>query len=557
MPTNQKSNTEQASNPKSILPRLILATVIAILLGVYEDVADPFGLDTYTERLSANIFSTITSPFYGKRSHVEIDDQEYPSRRGQANILTLLVDDAYLAQSSQTWPISPTKYKRLLRKLSTGGSSAVYVDIYFNRTNEAREKKIAQLFKYADELEQDTGTAMIFASTLHDPQPTAKGVNTPQSALARLRSDYNVYPLQQTAMDGKVYDSAGWALYRAWCKRNAQQCDADKLEHFPGDDMYLHWGFTPNHVMTDIPEFRGERCKKQSESLLGEFRRSVDIFLWNAFKGLQEEGPNSASGNQVNTMAPCPYHTQLSLTLFNNLTSSEVKQLVENRIVILGTSLTLHQDTHASPVQGYIPGVFWHAMAADNLIEFSDGYMKSAEGGISEYAEPIGITIIFLLQALLTWRIDKVKRLGDPRHADPQLLEFCHGLSTLCLIALSVLAITGLMRWSPANWIGLAMLMFVINPGAFTALWSYSHSLYPISMGNRSLGALANGIKAFLISATIVLLCYILFILPHALLLSRDYNDTAVCYGFMVFYGAIAIAAILKTWTPTTAMSKE
>ena len=76
------------------LLQIVLATTLAIFLGVFEEVADPFGLDTESDRLSANIYTTITSPLYGASTQVEItvvgedgkpETKQYYSRKGQSS----------------------------------------------------------------------------------------------------------------------------------------------------------------------------------------------------------------------------------------------------------------------------------------------------------------------------------------------------------------------------------------------------------------------------------------------------------------------------------------
>lgn len=540
MPMDKDANTNTRTAARSILPGIFITTMIAILLGVFEEMADPFGLDTHTDLISANIYNSITSPLYGQRTSVKIDGQSYSSHRGQANVITLLIDDHYLETSEQSWPISPDKYRRILRKLANAGSSAVFIDIYFSQNSPEKQQQVARLFNYANRLQRNSDTAMIFAGTLQDPLPSAAGTAAPGAALAQMFNDFNFYPLTQQASDGEQYDTAAWSLYKAWCQRNSQQCATDKLADFPVDDIYLHWGFTANRMMTEIPELQGSGCKQQADSLGSALWQSMKILGWNFLKGFQD-----------NRMAPCPYQSQIKLGLFNNLSADELSQLVQNRIVIIGTALSLYPDYHLSPVQGYIPGAFWHAMAMDNLIEFSRDYMKSASGSASDYAEPAGILVMLLVQALLSYVIRKQEFNQSVSQYGLLKLELYHGLFTICLVSATVLAVTGYMRWSPANWVGLAMLMFLIDLNPITALPKYCWQKLPIrSNVAPRLALLLNGVKAMSFSLALVLVCYLLFIFPHALLLSRDYNDTVVCYAFMALYLIIATICLLRILVP-------
>ena len=108
MPRDKDANTNTCTAARSLLPGIFITTAIAILLGVFEEVTDPFGLDTHTDLISANIYNTITSPQYGQRTRVDIDGQSYSSHRGQANIITLLVDlNPIAALPKLCWHVLP------------------------------------------------------------------------------------------------------------------------------------------------------------------------------------------------------------------------------------------------------------------------------------------------------------------------------------------------------------------------------------------------------------------------------------------------------------------
>lgn len=535
------------------LIRLIGTTALAIVLGVFEEVADPFGLDTQSDRLSANIYNTITAPLYGAGTEVFIDDKPYASRLGQSNVVVLLIDDTYLESTNQRWPLEPRRYQRILRKLADAGASAIFVDIYFAQNTIERQEKIASLYTSADCLvqrsacdvanedwrcgEPDTGpacaslsaaggTEIFFASTLNDPAPAANGVSPPGVALAQMLSDENIYNLRQSAIDGAEYDTAGWALYKSWCRRNPDACDPAIREAASGPPMYLHWGYAPSRVMTDIPDFRGQVCIAQAASLLGRLWQSVKVFGWNFIRGFHDA-----------RIAPCPFHTQVKLQLFNNLSAQDLRQLFAGRVVILGASLKNYPDYQWSPVHDYLPGAFWHAMAVDNLIEFSGDYMKESASAATDYLEPVGLTLIFVLQAWLTWiiqRRDERESLGDRAKLE---LDLLHGLFTICVISAAVLWITGFMRWSPANWIGFAMLMFLIDFKPVTAVPQYCWLILPpVRMTHHLFRLGSRFVRATLMVAAMLLGAYALLLLPHALILGAWVDATVTSAAFMTFY---------------------
>ena len=166
----QQNDSTAAAAPGNSRWQIFAMTLIAILIGVYEEELDPFGLDSATDQLSANIYSTITSPFYGKTAEkielqIKTTEQEhngesenkhstkkFASRWGQSNVIVLLIDDYYLDKTEQTWPLDPRRYRQVLASLVEAEASAVFLDIYFNQDSEKRVKQVASLFKESREL---------------------------------------------------------------------------------------------------------------------------------------------------------------------------------------------------------------------------------------------------------------------------------------------------------------------------------------------------------------------------------------------------------------------
>ncbi|NND35928.1 MAG: CHASE2 domain-containing protein [Gammaproteobacteria bacterium] len=561
MESAQAASSREASKKKLI--QLIGTTVLAIVLGVFEEVADPFGLDTQSDRLSANIYNTITSPLYGAASELAIDGKDYESRLGQSNVVVLLIDDTYLDSTDQRWPLQPRRYQRVLRKLVDANASTVFVDIYFAPNTVERQNKIADLYRRSGCLVEQSycsvenenwrcgnpesgsaciersataGTDILFASTLNDPRPAANGIAPPGAALAQMRSDDNIYNLRQAAFDGEQYDTAGWALYKSWCRRNPDECDTGMLNDPEIPAMYLHWGYAPNRVMTEIPDLQGQACIPQATSLPGRLWQSMKIFGWNFFRGFHDA-----------RIAPCPYSMQIKLQLFNNLSEGELRQLFEDKVVILGAALKNYPDYQWSPVHDYIPGAFWHAMAADNLIEFSSGYMKQSESAATSYLEPVGLTLIFLLQAWLTWIIQRRGELEDLDERSQLELDLMHGLFTICIISAAVLWITGFLRWSPANWIGFAMLMFLIDFKPVTAVPRYCWTIFPpMRMTHRLFSVSTRFIRATLMALLLLSIGYVIMVLPHALLLAQVADSTVISVSFMVAYVGTMVFCLYK-----------
>jgi hypothetical protein len=510
----------------------------------------------------------VPSPFYGAPAEVTLDGEQYASRFGQSQIVVLLIDGAYLDSTGREWPLRTRDYRRMLQRLTDADAAAVFVDIFFRQDNEQRRERIARLFEQAacmqaasacSSVDPDwrcgdaepacptpadaAGTAIVFAGTLQDPVPTALGTRPPGTALAAMLTSSDLYKLEQTAIDGETYDTAGWALYKAWCRRN-ETCDAAALAAFPRSPMYLHWGYAPDRALTDIAAFGGQVCRKQATTLGGRLVHSLQIFGWNLVRGFSDD-----------RIAPCPYHTQVKMPLFDGLSDAELRELVAGKVVLIGASLKNYPDYQWSPVHDFIPGVFWHAMALDNLMEFGPRYRKDPEEFLSDNFEVFGIVLILGLHGIVTWLIQRRRSLqpqpGDTgadrerREAESIKLDLVHGLLTICVIAGTVLLFTGVRNWSPANWIGFAMLMLLIDFKPITSLGRFCWRIYPTArLSNRSFSYWMFKALSWVTVAIAIVPAFLLFVMPHALLLGRYVDDTIGSYVFLALYGLIILGCL-------------
>ncbi len=567
MSGNQPVANGEASRRDAI--PLLVATAVAIVLAVFKGWADPFGLATDMERLSANIFNTINSPLYGKQWSVNLDDANHGTRYGQSNIVVLLIDDAFLRQIEKKWPIDLRHYRRMLHKLVGAGAKVVFVDIFFVANRPGRDKEIASLYEYADGLVQASrcggepcaetksgmGTEILFASTLQQPESKLKMekengeevvVSPPATALAQIDSKPTDYDLWQ-ARGEKRYDTAAWAIYKAWCRRT-RECDTAALDEPEPDSMYLHWGYAPNQIMTEERAFGGDVCQKQAATLLRRIGQSVRVFARNMFRGFNEKDP---PGNDPVRDKPenglCPYTSQIKLQLFNRLTDGELRELFADNVVLIGTDLEYYPDHQWSPVHGHLPGVFWHAMAVDNLIEFGDRYVRAEPDDVNRYLEAASLTSLFVLQALLTWfALPREARAGHGTAADARL-DLLHGLMIICVISAMVLWVAGVKRGAPGNWVGLAILLFFINQRPILALPRACWKALPTAVIGPPAPRFAIGPVLWLGYVVLLLLAaYALFTVPHALLLAGELDHETINYTFLGVYVAIIAFCIWK-----------
>ncbi len=125
-----------------------------------------------------------------------------------------------------------------------------------------------------------------------------------------------------------------------------------------------------------------------------------------------------------------------------------------------------------------------------------------------------------------------------------------HGLLTISVIAATVLLFTGIRNWSPANWIGFAMLMLLIDYKPVTSLGKFCWRIYPTArLSSRMFSFWFFKVLAGFTVLLAMIPAFLLFIVPHALLLGRTVDDVIGSYIFMFIYLVIitgCFAVILR-----------
>ena len=576
-------NTMEKAQQRFKLVRLVLFTMLAIAFGFIEEYGDPFGLDSFSEEISANIFTTIVSPFYGKKadniSFYEGDgsdksEQTFRTRYGQSEIVVVLIGEDY-AQS----PPPPNKYRRLLRRLDAADAKAALLDIYFDQNTPQESRALAKLIEMANELKT---TRVVFGGVLNDPVPHVKlsdqkTVKANLSALIEWEQSSGFYKLavctQADGTDCKLENSdqidaaqltptAALKLYEIWCEGEKNKCPQELK---PGakahDDLYLQWGYAPNEMMTDSPALAGYRCRGQDYLGGSRLAQSLSVTAINAVKGFKEE---ESLNTQCIEDCICPYHTQISLRNLYRLSEQDLRDLVGGKIVLIGISMPLYPDLILSPVHGYIPGIFKHAMALDNLIELESSYLKDTDGEIGDAVEFLSLAFILMLQAWITWQIEvyREKYTGDSHVIEK--MYFCKLVFSILVIAIVIWYFSGFREWAPSNWIGLAALMLLVGYSSseqlpkriwqahiFTALklqrYINGKKLFSplFIIEHPTLSAINSVLGSVLLLTLITLAGFLVIAFPQTLLLASDAQSRAtVVWGVLLAFVLVLALSI-------------
>ncbi len=208
--------------------------------------------------------------------------------------------------------------------------------------------------------------------------------------------------------------NAAFILYDIWCESSigqSEKCIDDIAAKYPEDTpLNITWGYgkkkppSATNIIsyTDGCEYRKNYIPKQDKHLLWKKADSFKtdlfqsiIFLGDAFRyGFLDTdnrfqfsclyhyaipahdilaGPRYNNGNKSRLQNPDAYDLKLDHSL---------KNLLNNKIVLVGADISSLADAFDTPLYGRTPGVAVHAMALDNLITNHQNASKQPRPGI-------------------------------------------------------------------------------------------------------------------------------------------------------------------------------
>jgi len=525
------------------------AVGIAILVAVFQIFADPFGLASTTDRLSSLLFSALSSPFYGS---VVDDNAENRRLKGQDNIVVLLYDDDYLSAKQWQWPVSPGIHKQWFRRIAEAKPDSIFVDLNYVADSAKRSKKLAAMVSATNRLSEESGIPVFYAGTLAKPVPAFNGIAPTYSALIELQTDDYQYTLQETTFDGLRYDTAAYALYKQWCKSHACDAFSDELE---AQTMFVQWGYAPSQEMAAYYEKTGVKCQKAGQGVFSQAWQSLSLFVIKALNGFSGAWQPS-----------CLYQTHASLQLLEQMDGAALEDFLGGKIVLIGASLKQFPDLSSSSVHGYVPGVFWHAAALDNLIELGPNFLQDDQSNLSDIQEAIGTAIVLLIFMLFSTYLDdlfaeKKSSRGESTHRDDgtddtkMIINFLFGVAVVLILSMIVSTMIYLFHSAPTNWIGIAALLFIVNPEPFRAVVKINWFRFGrpriavVEVGASTSKILLRKALTFAVGFTLLWLVVIGVVMGPPIFFSLTADTPVWSYALLMqSYGGLSIYATYLLW---------
>ncbi|HZZ34384.1 MAG TPA: CHASE2 domain-containing protein [Caulobacteraceae bacterium] len=268
--------------------------------------------------------------------------------------------------------------------------------------------------------------------------------------------------------------SPAMAMYAAYCVRRADGCGlapfrqlarrakaalAGEPEQAPAVDAVFDapldvvWGSRPDPdylALTKAVTGRAAPCRKAADT-------------WR--ERLMEQAAG-LRGPAAGPMQECPYAVNIGydrLVSGQGLEAKDLETLLAGKIVLVGGHFRASNDWVESPVHGQVPGVHYHAMALDNLIEHGAEYRRNANRMLdSDLLKSLMIFALAFCGVLGVMTRNSLLDRAVEEGVEPRLRAAVYGPLYLALFAVSI-GVVVVATWfgvtyahrSPINWIGL------------------------------------------------------------------------------------------------------
>lgn len=490
------------------LVRVLKALAVSLLLAASAYAVSKlnlFGLENASDRLADSVYQRITAADYG------------PDRRGQRAVSLVYLDETSIeAMKGYGWTRFPPTYDQqwtmLDDVLNAGGGppAAVFVDfVYMGQGGptdgfDAFAGGIAAATRAAAWADRPACTAdplmkiacMVAAGgvpiVLAKPSPADLDLFTDvQRRLDRVSvlapalvgqqaypmiTDYGFDAAKAARLGVHGFDvSPAFALYAAGCLRRADGCGiagfkalkaagrralaggaarAPDLSGTFDAPLDVVWGSRPDPDylrMTEAVSGRKAPCRGAAEGWRGR--------LMEQMAGLR--GPAAGARQE------CAYTLSLGydrMVAGQGLETKDLERLLAGKLVLVGGQFRASSDWVESPVHGQVPGVQYHAMALDNLIEDGADYRRNANAMVdSDFLKSLLIFALAFCGVMGVMARNTLLDRAVEEGVEPRLRSAVYGPLYLLMFTTS-LGVIGFATWlgvayahrSPINWIGLS-----------------------------------------------------------------------------------------------------
>jgi hypothetical protein len=488
--------------------RVLKALLVSLLLALSAYAVaklDLFGLESSSDRVADQVYQRITAADYGR------------DRKGQKAISVVYLDETSMqAMRSFGWnrfpPTFDQQWTMLDDVMNSGGAppAAIYIDFVYTgqggpdpgldtfmngvaAATHARQWSAAPGCR-ADPLVKIAciiaagGVPMVFAKPSPTDVPEFTDVQKRLDAVTVLAPAlvgehayplvirYDLTPVAAASVGVSGFDvSPAMAMYAAWCLRRADACNLPIVADVKAraklalagaraapapvyaefvSPLDVVWGSRPDPdylTMTRNVTGRPAPCRGEG---LGWRARLIEQLT-------SLRGPGAGARQE------CPYALTLGydrMVAGLGLERTDLQRLLAGRMVMVGGQFRASNDWVESPVHGQAPGVQYHAMALDNLIEDGADYRRDT-GALfdSDLLKSLLVAALAFCGVVGVMARNTLLDRATAAGMEPKLRATIYGPLYLLMFSAS-LGVVGAATWlgvsyahrSPINWIGIS-----------------------------------------------------------------------------------------------------
>ncbi len=460
---------------------------------------DPLGIKTAASIQSESLFMRMVGgPWYQSAA--------------QDKITVVLIDDNYINQIEESWPLSYIMQEMLLSNILSFKPKAVFLDLLYSHNHETLNDSIQQLVDTISQKESSADSAVpIFIPLLIkdvqnvDSCSSARPVAAVPEETSAKRADSDIgidleIPVIKEITGSRATKTyVGWAgcgdaypsfvfqdtefmtpsfaLYDQFCRSkdtpSKVECSAilaDEYKSFK-KPMMVRWGTGVSKEHKAALEAGGISCagidKKEFWSKTGYSAKQFGTAFLQSFSSTADRGRDE----------PCTYTDTVHATWFlgdiSGGTRDYLKDMIENRIVLIGTQVAGVHDNIISPINGQLPGVYLFAMALDNYLTYGANYftlLSDMDAAVIEIC--VLFTIAFSMGMLGHLTFIRLSKMDQSTNILQRLgLSILFFLFLKIIIPLCISLLFVLIMWqcriAPMDWLGVSFLSFFANPIKF------------------------------------------------------------------------------------------
>lgn len=322
---------------------------------------------------------------------------DYP-RDGQSAITVVTVSERELNRRGDSWPLPVAQWQLLLERVACYAPRALFVDAILYKT----EAEDPGWPAFAEMIAAAEGGTLTCGGRAQPKFPIvlARGGGGDEIGSPRIDEDAlavttwpaeSGYPLStpvRTPAGEERRPTAAYALIRRLCAEpDGRGPCPSAIPAIDGDSVDVVWGADLPPRTAVLVKAAGVDCMTPAdlrEKAIGDIPLSF-----------QRQNPR---------YQPCSYHHHLSLEQFaqntracalqNENACALMHELFKDRVIMIGVIRPGLADSVYSPIHGSLPGVFYHAMAFDNLLLMGSGYFKT---NLVDRVKIWFVTMLFLL----------------------------------------------------------------------------------------------------------------------------------------------------------------